>query len=84
MEDSGNIEGIGCVLFGQVECGELVSNTNVIICPPQLQTNVLSIELFHNRIQKAGLGDRVAFNASDINAKQVKPGFVVCNIENPL
>jgi len=66
------IKGVGDVLAGRVEQGEVKPGDEVIFLPTHTQANpcvgkVFTVEMHHKRVDKAGPGDNVGMNIKGLD-----------------
>ncbi len=83
IQDVFSISGFGTVPVGRVESGVLKAGDQIIIMPSGVKTEVKSIEMHHQQLQKAEPGDNVGFNVKGIEKKDIKRGDVVGPASNP-
>ena len=83
IQDVFSISGFGTVPVGRVETGVMKVGDQVIIMPSGVKTEVKSIEMHHQQLQKAEPGDNVGFNIKGVEKKDVKRGDVVGPASNP-
>jgi len=76
LQDVYKIGGIGTVPVGRVETGILTINMSVVFAPVGLQTEVKSIEMHHEQMEKAEPGDNIGFNVKGVAVKDLKRGYV--------
>lgn len=76
LQDVYKIGGIGTVPVGRVETGVIKPNMDVLFSPPQVKTQVKSVEMHHEQLAEAGPGDNVGFNCKNISVKDIKRGNV--------
>jgi len=72
-----NIPGVGTVPVGRVETGVLKVNDKIVVNPAGKHGEVRSIEMHHERMEKAEPGDNVGLNIKGISQKEMKRGDVV-------
>lgn len=77
IQDVFSISGFGTVPVGRVETGVMKVGESVIIMPSNVKTEVKSIEMHHQQMQKAEPGDNVGFNIKGVEKKDIKRGDVV-------
>ncbi|MHA1377761.1 MAG: translation elongation factor EF-1 subunit alpha [Candidatus Helarchaeota archaeon] len=77
IQDVYKISGVGTVPVGRVETGVVKVGDKIIIMPPELTTEVRSIEMHHEQQQKAVPGDNIGFNLRGIAVKDIRRGYVV-------
>jgi elongation factor 1-alpha len=82
IQDVYKIGGIGTVPVGRVETGEMTPNQQVIFAPAGVTTEVKSIEMHHEMLQRAGPGDNIGFNVKGIPVKDLKRGYVCGDVRN--
>jgi len=78
-----NIPGVGTVPVGRVETGVLRVNDKIVVMPPGKTAEVRSIEMHHERLEKAEPGDNVGINLKGISQKEMKRGDVIGPADNP-
>ena len=83
IQDAYSISGFGTVPVGRVETGVMKIGDSIIIMPAGVKTEVKSIEMHHQQLQKAEPGDNVGFNIKGVDRKDVKKGDVVGPSNNP-
>ncbi len=83
VQDVFSISGFGTVPVGRVETGIMKPGDQIIIEPSGIKTEVKSIEMHHQALQKAEPGDNVGFNIKGIEKKDIKRGDVVGRSSNP-
>jgi elongation factor 1-alpha len=83
IQDVFSISGFGTVPVGRVESGVLKAGDQVVIMPSGIKTEVKSIEMHHQQLQKAEPGDNVGFNIKGVEKKDIKRGDVVGPASNP-
>ncbi|KAJ8535539.1 hypothetical protein K7X08_023259 [Anisodus acutangulus] len=79
LQDVYQISGIGSVPVGRVETGVIKPGMVVTFGPTGLTTEVKSVEMHHEALQKALPGDNVGFNVKNVAVKDLKRGFVASN-----
>lgn len=67
---------------GRVETGILKPGTVVTFAPPNLTTEVKSVEMHHTALTEALPGDNVGFNVKNISVKEIKRGMVAGDSKN--
>jgi len=83
IQDVYSISGFGTVPVGRVETGVMKPGDQIIIMPSGIKTEVKSIEMHHQQLQKAEPGDNIGFNIKGVDKKDVKRGDVVGPVNNP-
>ncbi len=83
VQDAYSISGFGTVPVGRVETGVMKVGDQIIIMPGGVKTEVKSIEMHHQQLQKAEPGDNVGFNIKGVDKKDVKKGDVIGPSDNP-
>jgi len=78
-----NIPGVGTVPVGRVETGVLKVNDKIVVMPSGKHGEVRSIEMHHERLEKAEPGDNVGLNLKGIAQKEMKRGDVIGPESNP-
>jgi elongation factor 1-alpha len=76
LQDVYKIGGIGTVPVGRVETGILTPGMSVVFAPVGITTEVKSIEMHHEQMEKAEPGDNIGFNVKGIAVKDLKRGYV--------
>jgi len=82
LQDVYKIGGIGTVPVGRVETGILKPGMVVTFAPPQISTEVKSVEMHHESLPEASPGDNVGFNVKNISIKDIKRGNVCGDAKN--
>merc|ERR1712134_63325 len=82
LQDVYKIGGIGTVPVGRIETGTLKPGMVVTFAPPQVTTEVKSVEMHHSQLTEAFPGDNVGFNVKNISIKDVKRGNVASDSKN--
>jgi len=82
LQDVYKIGGIGTVPVGRVETGILKPGMVVTFAPPQLTTEVKSVEMHHESLPEALPGDNVGFNVKNVSVKEIKRGYVAGDSKN--
>ncbi|MGC8647370.1 MAG: translation elongation factor EF-1 subunit alpha [Candidatus Micrarchaeia archaeon] len=83
IQDVFSIAGFGTVPVGRVETGVLKVGDMITIMPSGIKTDVKSIEMHHQPLQKAEPGDNIGFNIKGVDKKDIKRGDVVGPANNP-
>jgi elongation factor 1-alpha len=76
LQDVYKIQGIGTVPVGRVETGVLKPGMVVTFGPMGVTTEVKSVEMHHEQVEKAEPGDNVGFNVKNLSVKDIKRGYV--------
>lgn len=74
--------GIGTVPVGRVETGLLKPGMVVTFAPPNVTTEVKSVEMHHESMPEAVPGDNVGFNIKNVSVKEIRRGFVAGDSKN--
>ncbi|XP_041484470.1 elongation factor 1-alpha 2-like [Lytechinus variegatus] len=82
LQDVYKIGGIGTVPVGRVETGKLKPGIVVTFAPPNITTEVKSVEMHHESLQEALPGDNVGFNVKNVSVKDIKRGNVCGDSKN--
>jgi len=77
------ISGVGTVPVGRVESGVLKVGDTVVFMPPGVTGEVRSIEMHHQRIEKAVPGDNIGFNVRGVSKEQIRRGDVAGHLDAP-
>ncbi|MDE1855281.1 MAG: translation elongation factor EF-1 subunit alpha [Candidatus Micrarchaeota archaeon] len=83
IQDVYSISGFGTVPVGRVETGVMKPGDNVVIMPAGVKTDIKSIEMHHQQLQKAEPGDNVGFNIKGVDKKDIHRGDVIGPSSNP-
>ncbi|MDE1823510.1 MAG: translation elongation factor EF-1 subunit alpha, partial [Candidatus Micrarchaeota archaeon] len=83
VQDVYSIAGFGTVPVGRVETGTMKPGDQVIIMPSGVKTEIKSIEMHHQQLQKAEPGDNVGFNIKGVDKKDIKRGDVIGPATSP-
>jgi len=76
LQDVYKIGGIGTVPVGRVETGVIKPGMVVTFAPPNVTTEVKSVEMHHESLAEALPGDNVGFNVKNVSVKDVRRGNV--------
>uniref|UniRef100_A0AAQ6ABY7 Tr-type G domain-containing protein n=1 Tax=Amphiprion ocellaris TaxID=80972 RepID=A0AAQ6ABY7_AMPOC len=82
LQDVYKIGGIGTVPVGRVETGVLKPGMVVTFAPPNLTTEVKSVEMHHESLPEAVPGDNVGFNIKNVSVKEIRRGYVAGDSKN--
>uniref|UniRef100_A0A8D0AB47 Elongation factor 1-alpha n=1 Tax=Sander lucioperca TaxID=283035 RepID=A0A8D0AB47_SANLU len=82
LQDVYKIGGIGTVPVGRVETGVLKPGMIVTFSPPNLTTEVKSVEMHHESLAEAAPGDNVGFNIKNVSVKEIRRGNVAGDSKN--
>uniref|UniRef100_A0A3B4BMI1 Elongation factor 1-alpha n=1 Tax=Periophthalmus magnuspinnatus TaxID=409849 RepID=A0A3B4BMI1_9GOBI len=82
LQDVYKIGGIGTVPVGRVETGILKPGMVVTFAPPNLTTEVKSVEMHHESLPEALPGDNVGFNVKNVSVKEIRRGNVAGDSKN--
>lgn len=82
LQDVYKISGIGTVPVGRVETGIIKPGVVVTFAPPNLSTEVKSVEMHHESLSEALPGDNVGFNVKNVSVKEIKRGMVAGDSKN--
>jgi len=82
LQDVYKIGGIGTVPVGRVETGILKPGMVVTFAPPNITTEVKSVEMHHESLLEALPGDNVGFNIKNVSVKDIKRGNVAGDSKN--
>lgn len=82
LQDVYKIGGIGTVPVGRVETGSLKPGMVVTFAPAKVTTEVKSVEMHHESLEKAVPGDNVGFNVKNVSIKDIKRGNVASDSKN--
>ncbi|XP_032752733.1 elongation factor 1-alpha 1-like [Rattus rattus] len=82
LQDVYKIGGIGTVPVGRVETGVLKPGMVVTFAPVNVTTEVKSVEMHHEALSEALLGDNVGFHIKNMSVKDVRRGNVAGDSKN--
>jgi len=82
LQDVYKIGGIGTVPVGRVETGVLKPGMVVTFAPPNITTEVKSVEMHHEALPLANPGDNVGFNIKNVSVKEISRGNVCGDSKN--
>ncbi|RLG48996.1 MAG: translation elongation factor EF-1 subunit alpha [Thermoproteota archaeon] len=83
IQDVFTITGVGTVAVGRVETGVLKPGDKVIIEPIHKVAEAKSIEMHHQRLEKAIPGDNIGVNLKGVEKKEIRRGDVIGHVDNP-
>ncbi len=83
IQDVYSISGFGTVPVGRVETGVMKPGDQICIMPANIKTDVKSIEMHHQQLQKAEPGDNIGFNIKGVDKNAIKKGDVVGPASSP-
>ena len=78
IQRSFTVKGHGTVVTGVPASGAVAVGDELELLPKGLRTRVRGVQVHHLAAERAGYGQRVALNLSDVNWKDVGRGDVVC------
>jgi len=76
LQDVYKIGGIGTVPVGRVETGVMTPGMSVVFAPVGVATEVKSIEMHHEQLERAEPGDNIGFNIKGVAANEIRRGYV--------
>jgi len=76
------IKGVGDVITGRIEQGQLTPNTMVQFAPTNVDGKAFSIEMHHKTVPKAGPGDNVGVNVKGLDKDNMPKVGDVMFIQN--
>jgi len=82
LQDVYKIGGIGTVPVGRVETGILKPGCVCTFAPPNITTEVKSVEMHHESLTEALPGDNVGFNVKNVSVKEIRRGNVAGDSKN--
>ena len=65
-----------------VETGIIKPGMVVTFAPAQLSTEVKSVEMHHESLTEAVLGDNIGFNVKNVSVKDIKRGYITSDSKN--
>ncbi|MDI6856206.1 MAG: translation elongation factor EF-1 subunit alpha [Candidatus Thermoplasmatota archaeon] len=83
VQDVYTITGVGTVPVGRVETGVLKPGDKIVFQPANVTGEVKTIEMHHEKIDKAEPGDNVGFNVRGVSKEEIRRGDVVGHADNP-
>ncbi|MHA1408913.1 MAG: translation elongation factor EF-1 subunit alpha [Candidatus Odinarchaeia archaeon] len=83
IETAFTITGVGTVPCGRVETGVIKVGDKVVFQPSGKGGEVKTIEMHHERLDKAEPGDNIGFNVRGVGKGDVKRGDVCGHVDNP-
>lgn len=83
VQDVYKITGVGVVPVGRVETGVLKVGDKIIFMPSGKTTECRSIEMHHEKIEKAEPGDNIGFNVRGLSVNEIRRGEVVSHEKTP-
>ena len=87
IQDVYNITGVGAVPVGRIETGMLKPGAKVSVVPSRRYGGVIgevrSIEMHHEMVDEAHVGDNVGFNVRGVGKKDIRRGDVAGPVDNP-
>jgi len=83
VQDVFTITGHGTVPVGRVESGEMKTGDAVVFMPSGGKGEVKKIEMHHEELSKATVGDNVGFNVKGVDKKDIRKGEVVGHPDSP-
>jgi elongation factor 1-alpha len=82
LQDVYKIGGIGTVPVGRIETGTLKPGMVVTFAPPNVTTEVKSVEMHHEQLTEGMPGDNVGFNVKNVSVKEIRRGNVASDSKN--
>merc|ERR1712184_66916 len=82
LQDVYKIGGIGTVPVGRVETGTIKAGMVVTFAPAAVTTEVKSVEMHHESLDKGEPGDNVGFNVKNVSVKEIRRGNVCSDSKN--
>ena len=83
VQDVHTVQGFGTIPVGRVETGVMKPGDQIVVMPGGAKSEVKSIEMHHQQLQKAEPGDNVGFAVKGLEKKDVKRGDVIGPSSNP-
>lgn len=83
VQDVYSITGVGTVPVGRIETGVLKTGDKIVFQPANVTGEVKTIEMHHEKIDKAEPGDNVGFNVRGVSKEEIKRGDVVGIPDSP-
>jgi len=82
LQDVYKIGGIGTVPVGRVETGIIKAGMIVTFAPPNVTTEVKSVEMHHTALVEGTPGDNVGFSVKNVSVKEIRRGNVCGDTKN--
>jgi elongation factor 1-alpha len=79
LQDVYKIQGIGTVPVGRIEHGTLRAGDNITFAPVMRKADCKSVEMHHEMLESAKVGDNVGFNIKGLSTKDIFRGNVATN-----
>ncbi len=83
IQDVHTVQGFGTIPVGRVETGVMKPGDLVVVMPSGAKTEVKSIEMHHQQLQKAEPGDNIGFAVKGLEKKDIRRGDVIGPSSNP-
>lgn len=83
IQDVYSISGVGTVPVGRVETGVLKVGDTLVFEPSGVRGEVKSIEMHHQKMEKAEPGDNIGFNVRGVSREEIRRGDVAGTPANP-
>ena len=83
VQDVHTVQGFGTIPVGRVETGVLKPGDQIVVMPGGARSEVKSIEMHHQQLQKAEPGDNIGFAVKGLEKKDIKRGDVIGPSSNP-
>ncbi len=83
IQDVHTVQGFGTIPVGRVETGVMKPGDQIIVMPSGAKTEVKSIEMHHQQLQKAEPGDNVGFAVKSLEKKDIRRGDVIGPTSSP-
>ncbi|KAI9347312.1 P-loop containing nucleoside triphosphate hydrolase protein, partial [Obelidium mucronatum] len=84
MPISDKFKDMGTVVTGKIESGKIRKGQSVLIMPQKKVAEVSAIWMEENESNVAISGDNVRIRLKNVEEEDVLPGFVMCNLKNPV
>lgn len=83
VQDVHTVQGFGTIPVGRVETGVLKPGDQIIVMPSGAKSEVKSIEMHHQQLQRAEPGDNIGFAVKGLEKKDIKRGDVIGPVSSP-
>jgi len=87
IQDVYNITGVGAVPVGRIETGMMKPGDKICVVPSRRYGGVMgevrTIEMHHEMVQEAHVGDNVGFNLRGVGKKDIRGADVAGPVDNP-
>ncbi len=78
-----SITGHGTVPVGEIKSGKMKPGDLIVFMPSGIKTDVKKIEMHHQELPEATVGDNIGFNVKGVDKKAIRRGEVVGHPNSP-